>query len=63
MVDLPVNCEAIGCKWVLKEKFNAHGSLGNYKAWLVFKGLTQVVGIDCGEIVVDFATSLTWRTC
>ena len=49
LVDLPKDRKAIGCKWVLKKKFNSDGSLDKYKARLVAKGFTQVEGIDYDE--------------
>ena len=38
LVDLPTGCKTIGCKWVLKRKLKADGSVEKYKARLVAKG-------------------------
>uniref|UniRef100_A0A2N9J933 Uncharacterized protein n=1 Tax=Fagus sylvatica TaxID=28930 RepID=A0A2N9J933_FAGSY len=36
----------VGCKWVLRKKYKADGSLDKYKARLVAKGFTQQPGVD-----------------
>jgi hypothetical protein len=41
LTGLPPQRKAIGCKWVLKNKFKADGSLDKYNARLVAKGFTQ----------------------
>ncbi|OMO51187.1 Reverse transcriptase, RNA-dependent DNA polymerase [Corchorus capsularis] len=46
VVDLPHRKTAIGCKWVLKVKRKADGSIEMYKARLVAKGYTQQEGVD-----------------
>ena len=46
MVDLPTDCKTIGCKWVLKRKLKADGSVEKYKARLVDKGFRQKENID-----------------
>ena len=38
--------KAIGCKWVLRMKFKADGSLDKYKVRLVAKGFTQQPSVD-----------------
>jgi len=40
----------IGVKWVFKKKINVEGKVEKYKAWLVAKGYSQVLGIDFGDI-------------
>lgn len=49
LVTLPAGRRAIGCKWVLKQKMKADGSLDKYKARLVAKGYSQKEGIDYEE--------------
>ncbi|XP_029127967.1 uncharacterized protein LOC109802636 [Cajanus cajan] len=46
LVDLPPGCNAIGCKWVFKSKFNADGSFHKHKARLIAKGYHQRAGFD-----------------
>jgi hypothetical protein len=46
---LPANRKAIGCRWVLKKKLKADGTLDKYKARLVAKGYSQQEGIDYDE--------------
>uniref|UniRef100_A0A2N9F1D9 Reverse transcriptase Ty1/copia-type domain-containing protein n=1 Tax=Fagus sylvatica TaxID=28930 RepID=A0A2N9F1D9_FAGSY len=36
----------VGCKWVLRKKYKANGSLDKYKARLVAKGFTQQPGVN-----------------
>jgi transposase InsO family protein len=49
LVQLPPGRQAIGCKWVLKKKLKADGTLDKYKARLVAKGYLQKEGIDYEE--------------
>ena len=42
----PRQCKLGGCKWVYKVKYNANGSVNQYKAQLVAKGYAQIHGID-----------------
>ncbi|KAL0353566.1 UNVERIFIED_CONTAM: Retrovirus-related Pol polyprotein from transposon TNT 1-94 [Sesamum angustifolium] len=46
LVDLPSGSKPLGCKWILKRKFKADGSIDKYKARLVAKGFKQKEGID-----------------
>lgn len=46
---LPNGRSAIGCRWILKRKLNADGTLNKYKARLVAKGYSQKEGIDYEE--------------
>ncbi|KAA0026213.1 putative Polyprotein [Cucumis melo var. makuwa] len=46
LLDLPLGCKAIGCKWVLRKKLKPDGSVDKYKARLVAKGFRQMENID-----------------
>ncbi|KAA0056652.1 putative Polyprotein [Cucumis melo var. makuwa] len=46
LVDLPISCKAIGCKWVLRKKLNPDGSVDKYTARLVAKGFRQRKNIN-----------------
>jgi len=46
LCELPKNCEAIGCRWVLKTKYRQDGSVERRKARLVAKGCAQRPGLD-----------------
>eukprot|EP00253_Pinus_taeda_P005315 PITA_05315 len=50
LVEFPARRKPIGSKWVLKMKTFAEGKVEKYKAWLVAKGYSQVLGIDFGDI-------------
>eukprot|EP00253_Pinus_taeda_P025839 PITA_25839 len=50
LVELPAGRKPIGSKWVFKKKTNAEGKVEKYKARLVQKGYSQVLGIDIGDI-------------
>lgn len=49
LVDAPVGCKVIGCKWVFKKKTDMDGIVHTYKARLVAKGFTQTQGVDYDE--------------
>jgi hypothetical protein len=49
IVDRPSDRKVIGCKWVLKTKFNSDGTIARRKARLVAKGYAQLPGIDFQE--------------
>jgi len=38
LVDLPLGCKPVGCKWVFKTKCSPDGKVERYKARLVAKG-------------------------
>ncbi|KAL0340035.1 UNVERIFIED_CONTAM: Retrovirus-related Pol polyprotein from transposon TNT 1-94 [Sesamum radiatum] len=46
LVDLPSGNKPLGCKWILKRKYKADGSIDKYKARLVAKGFKQKEGLD-----------------
>eukprot|EP00253_Pinus_taeda_P027349 PITA_27349 len=50
LVELPARRKPIGSKWVFKKKTNAEGKVEKYKARLLGKGYSQVLGIDFGDI-------------
>eukprot|EP00253_Pinus_taeda_P031154 PITA_31154 len=50
LVELSDGRKPIGNKWMFKKKTNAEGKVEKYKAWLVAKGYSQVLGIDFGDI-------------
>lgn len=46
VVDLPPGTKPLGCKWILKRKYKADGTIDKYKARLVVKGYRQKEGLD-----------------
>jgi hypothetical protein len=46
LTELLAGRKPVGCKWVLRKKYKADGSLDKYKARLVAKGYTQQPGVD-----------------
>ena len=46
LTTFPPHKVAIGCRWVYKIKYNADGSIEQYKSRLVAKGYTQMEGLD-----------------
>ncbi|KAL0283992.1 UNVERIFIED_CONTAM: Retrovirus-related Pol polyprotein from transposon TNT 1-94 [Sesamum angustifolium] len=46
LVDVPSGSKPLGCKWILKKKYKADGSIDKYKARLVAKGFKQKEGLD-----------------
>jgi len=46
---LPVDRQAIGCKWIFKAKRDKDNNIISYKARLVIQGFRQVEGIDFTE--------------
>ena len=50
LVEFLAGRKPIGRKWVFKKKMNVEGKVEKYKARLVEKGYSQVLGIDFGDI-------------
>ena len=46
LVELPLGCKTIGCKWVLRKKLKPDGTIVKFKARLVAKGFKQKVDLD-----------------
>ena len=46
LLDLPLGCKTIGCKWVLRKKLKSDGSIDKFKARLVAKGFKQKADLD-----------------
>eukprot|EP00253_Pinus_taeda_P036397 PITA_36397 len=55
LVEMPARRKPIGSKWVFKKKTNAEGKVEKYKARLVEKGYSQVLGINFGDIFSPIA--------
>ena len=50
LVELPTRRKPIGRKWAFKKKMNVEGKVDKFKAWLIAKVYSQVLGIDFGDI-------------
>ena len=46
LVDLPLGCKTIGCKWVLRKMLKPNGSINKFKARFVTKGFKQKDDLD-----------------
>jgi len=49
LVPLPHGRQPVTCKWVLRRKLNADGTIARFKARLVARGFSQVPGLDYHE--------------
>jgi hypothetical protein len=56
LTDLSKGHKQIGLKWVFKLKYDEHGEILKYKAWLVARGYVQKQGIDFEKVFAPVAT-------
>jgi hypothetical protein len=61
LVELPVGCKVVGCKWVFKTKRDPSGKIERYKARLMAKGYSQREGIDYNETISPVSTKDSFR--
>src|SRR5258708_10131327 len=47
--DIPTKHTTIGNRWVFTKKFDEHGNLSRFKAWLVAQGFSQIPGQDYSD--------------
>ncbi|GKA56389.1 ribonuclease H-like domain-containing protein [Tanacetum coccineum] len=62
LVPRPANVNVVRSMWLFKHKFNADGSLSQYKVQLVANGRSQQQGIDCDETFSPVVKPATIRT-
>ena len=61
LVPLPKGRKAVGCRMVLKRKFNADGTIDKYKARAVLKGYAQRKHVDYEETFAPVGRLETFR--
>ena len=62
LVPRPPRANVVTGKWIFKHKFNADGTLEQYKARWVLRGFTQRPGVDFAETFSPVVKSATVRT-
>nr|GEU66677.1 zinc finger, CCHC-type [Tanacetum cinerariifolium] len=61
LTDLPPECKALGCKWILKRKMKVDGNIDKYKARLIIQGFRQKEGINFFDTYAHVARISTIR--
>ena len=61
LVPRPTNKNVIGTKWVFRNKHNEDGKVVRNKVKLVYKGYTQIEGVDVDETFAPVARLETIR--
>ena len=46
LIDIPLGCKTIGCKWVLRKMLKPNGSINKFKVRFVAKGFKQKDDLD-----------------
>eukprot|EP01018_Ginkgo_biloba_P032776 Gb_22530 [translate_table: standard] len=62
LMELSLDKDVIGTKWIYKTKYKSNGSIDKHKARLVAKGYAQQEGIDYTETFAPVATMDTIKT-
>ena len=61
LVELPIGCNFVGCKWDFKTKRDANGEVERYQTRLVAKEYNQREGIDYEETFSPVSTKDSFR--
>ncbi|KAL0324640.1 UNVERIFIED_CONTAM: Retrovirus-related Pol polyprotein from transposon TNT 1-94 [Sesamum calycinum] len=61
LVDQPLGCKPLGCKWIFKKKMKVDGTIENFKARLVIQDFRQRPGINYFDTYVPVARISTIR--
>eukprot|EP01018_Ginkgo_biloba_P000724 Gb_02012 [translate_table: standard] len=62
LMELPLDKDVIGTKWIYKTKYKSDGSIDKHKARLVAKGYAQQEGVDYTKTFAPVATMDTIKT-